>query len=67
MAKTYEQALREVRLQAVISGGISEVGGKKLEGKNGFWYLDGELVTDIEAFLATISVDEAAVREEMGK
>ena len=48
-------------------GGISEVGGKKLEGKNGFWYLDGELVTDIEGLLAQISVDDAAVREEMGR
>ena len=67
MAKTYEQALREVRLQAVISGGISHIDGKELKGENGFWYLDGELVTDIEGMLAMISVDDVAVREEMGR
>jgi hypothetical protein len=65
MAKTYEQALREVRLMAVMSGGIAYVDGKELTGKNGFWYLGGELITDIEAFLAKIPVDEKAVKEEM--
>lgn len=63
--KTYEEALRNVRISAVISGGIAYVDGKELTGKNGFWYLDGELVTDIEGFLAKIPVDEEAVKEEM--
>lgn len=65
MAKTYEEALREARFMAVINGGISEVDGKELTGKNGYWYLDGELVTDIPALLEKIPVDEGYVRELM--
>lgn len=65
MAKTYEQALRDVRLMAVMSGGIAFVDGKELTGKGGFWYLGGELVTDIEAFLAKVKVDEDYVKQLM--
>ena len=65
--KAYEECLREVRLQAVISGGITSVDGKELVGKNGFWYLGGELVTDIEGFLAKIPVDEQAIKDEMNR
>lgn len=67
MAKTYEEALREARFQAVISGGITQIDGKELKGKNGYWYLDGEKVTDIEGLLEKVAVDEAYVRELMNQ
>ncbi|MDD4804999.1 MAG: hypothetical protein PHN69_07730 [Candidatus Pacebacteria bacterium] len=65
--KTYEEAKREIQFSAVISGGITSVDGKELVGKNGFWYLGGELVADIEGFLAKIPVDEQAIKDEMNR
>lgn len=65
--KTYEECLKEARFSAVISGGISHVDGKELTGKNGYWYLDGELVTDIPALLESIPVDEEYVRSLMAE
>ena len=65
MSKTYEQALAEARFSAVISGGISYVDGKELTGKNGYWYLDGKLVTDIPALLEKIPVDPEYVKSLM--
>lgn len=65
--KTYEEALREVRFSAVISGGVAYVDGKELTGKNGYWYLDGELVTDIPALLERIPVDPEYVKSLMAE
>jgi hypothetical protein len=65
MARTYEQALREARFQAVISGGIATVDGKELKGIDGYWYLDGEKVTDVEGLLEKIQVDEEYVKSLM--
>ena len=48
-----------------MSGGIATVDGKEFTGKGGYWYLDGEKVTDIEAFLKKIPVDEVYVRSLM--
>jgi hypothetical protein len=67
MSKTYEQALAEARFSAVISGGVSHVDGKELTGKNGYWYLDGELVTDIPALLEKVVVDEEYVKSLMAE
>lgn len=64
---TYEQALREARFQAVINGGVSSIDGKELTGKGGYWYLDGEKVTDIEAVLEKVKVDEHYVRQLMAQ
>jgi hypothetical protein len=63
--KTYEDALKEARFSAVICGGVAYVDGKELTGKNGYWYLDGELVTDIPALLERIPVDEEYVKSLM--
>lgn len=65
--KTYNEAKREIQFSAVISGAVSYIEGKELVGKNGFWYLGGELVTDIERFLAKIPVSEDAIKEEMNR
>lgn len=65
MARTYEEALREARFQAVISGGVTQIDGKELKGINGYWYLGGEKVTDIEGMLEKVTVDEAYVQELM--
>ena len=63
--RTYEEALREARFQAVINGGVAMIDGKELTGKNGYWYLDGEKVTDIEAMLEKVQVDEWYVKSLM--
>lgn len=63
--KTYSEALKIARLEAIMSGGIATVDGKEFTGKGGYWYLDGEKVTDIEAFLEKIPVDEVYVRSLM--
>lgn len=65
MKRTYEEALREARFQAVINGGVSTIDGKELKGINGYWYLDGEKVTDIEAMLEKVKVDEWYVKSLM--
>ncbi len=65
--KTYEDALKEARFSAVISGGVAYVDGKELTGKNGYWYLDGEFVTDIPALLERIPVDEEYVKSLMAE
>lgn len=65
MKRTYEEALREARFQAVISGGIATIEGKELKGIGGYWYLDGEKVTDIEALLEKVQVDEDYVKSLM--
>lgn len=63
--RTYEEALREARFQAVINGGVAMIDGKELTGKNGYWYLDGEKVTDVEAMLEKVQVDEWYVKSLM--
>lgn len=65
--KTYEETLREVRLTAVMCGAIAFIDGKELLGKNGYWYLDGELVEDVDALLEKVQVNEEYVREQMNK
>jgi len=63
--RTYEEAKREARFQAVINGGVAMIDGKELTGKNGYWYLDGEKVTDVEAMLEKVQVDEWYVKSLM--
>ena len=63
--RAYEECLRTARLEAIMSGSIATVDGKEFTGKGGYWYLDGEKVTDIEAFLEKIPVDEVYVRSLM--
>jgi len=59
----YEQALREARVQAVTSGGISTVNGKKFTSEGGWWCLGGVKVENIdEQVLPYVEVDEAFVR-----
>lgn len=65
--KTYEQTLREVRLSAIMSGAVASIDGKELTGQGGYWYLDGEKVTDVDAVLEKIEVDEDYVRMLMGQ
>ena len=62
---TYEQAKRQARLEAVMCGGIATIDGKELKGTGGYWYLDGEKVTDIEGMLANVEVDENYVKSLM--
>ena len=63
-----EQALRYARLQAVMCGGVSHINGKKLRGKNGFWYLGLKKVVDPDTeVLPFVAVDPKYVRELMGK
>ena len=63
-----QQALRMARMEAVISGGVSHINGKKLKGKNGYWYLGFKKVTDPDKeVLPFVEVDENYVRELMGK
>ena len=47
------------------NGGVAMIDGKELTGKNGYWYLDGEKVTDIEAMLEKVQVDEWYVKSLM--
>ena len=63
--RTYAEAKREAQFQAVINGGVSTIDGKDLTGIGGYWYLDGEKVTDIEAMLAKVEVDENYVKSLM--
>ena len=63
--RSYADCLRQARMEAIMSGGIATVDGKEFTGKGGYWYLDGEKVTDIEAFLEKIPVDEFYVRSLM--
>jgi hypothetical protein len=62
---TYEQAKRQARLEAVMCGGIAQIDGKDLTGVGGYWYLDGEKVTDIEGMLKKVEVDENYVKSLM--
>ena len=63
-----QQALRYARLQAVMCGGVSHINGKKLKGKNGFWYLGFKKVVDPDTeVLPFVEVDEKYVKELMGK
>lgn len=65
---TREQAMRMAKIQAVVSGGIAFVNGKALTSKNGFWYLDGKKVTDIDSeVLAYVDVDEMYVNQLMAE
>ena len=65
---TILEALREVQKQAIISGGISQVNGKNLTGNNGFWYLDGERVTDLDREVYDhVVVDDNAVLALLGR
>jgi len=59
--KAYDKAKRQARLEAVMCGGIAQIDGKNLVGTGGFWFLDGEKVTDIEAMLEKVPVDETYV------
>lgn len=63
--RTYAEAKREAQFQAVINGGVSTIDGKELTGKGGYWYLDGEKVTDIDAMLEKVQVDEWYVKSLM--
>lgn len=65
--KTYEEANKSLQRQAVESGGIAYVDGKELTGKAGYYYLDGELVTDVDAMLEKIAVDDWYIKVEMGR
>ena len=59
----YEQALKEAKFMAVTCGGISQINGKELTGKDGYWYLDGVKVVDpYEEVLKFVEVDEAYVQ-----
>ena len=63
-----QQALRMARLEAVMSGGVSHINGKKLKGKNGFWYLGFRKVVDPDTEVSPfVEVDEKYVKELMGK
>ena len=63
-----QQALRMARMEAVISGGVAYINGKKLRGKNGYWYLGFKKVIDPDKeVLQFVEVDEKYVRELMGK
>jgi hypothetical protein len=65
---TKEQAVRMARLEAVMSGGVAYINGKKLKGKNGYWYLGFKKVVDPDTeVLPFVEVDEKYVRELMGK
>lgn len=65
MARTYEEALREARFQAVINGGVKYLEGKELTGQGGYWYLDGDKVTDLEGMLKKVQVDDWYVKSLM--
>lgn len=63
---TYEEALKEARFRAVTCGAVSEINGKKLAGKNGYWYLDGKKVEDPDnEVLQYVQVDDEYVRRLM--
>lgn len=63
--RTYEECLRMARLECIMCGGIATIDGKDLTGIGGYWYLDGEKVTDVEAMLAKVEVDENYVKSLM--
>ena len=65
---TKEQAIRMSKMQAVVSGGIAEVNGKKLTSKNAYWYIDGKKVNDVDSeVLDFVDVDEAYVNQLMAE
>ena len=63
-----ETALRLAKFQAVTSGGVAYVNGKELTSRGGYWYLDGEKVTDVDGeVLDFVEVDEGFVRQLMAE
>ena len=51
-----------------MCGGVSHINGKKLKGKNGYWYLGFKKVVDPDTeVLPFVEVDEKYVKELMGK
>jgi hypothetical protein len=61
MAKmTFEEAKRELQFQAVISGGVTQINGKRWTSDGGFILLDGVRVEDPETeVFQHVEVDEA--------
>lgn len=65
---TKEQAIRMAKMQAVMCGGVATVNGKQLTGKNGYMYLDGVKVQDVDnEVLAYVDVDEMYVNQLMAE
>ena len=63
---TKEQATRMAKMQAVMCGGIFEINGKKLTGKNGYMYLDYKKVENIDGDIPVyVDVDDAYVNQLM--
>lgn len=59
---TKQEATRYAKLQAVMSGGVATINGKKLTGQGGYWYLDDKKVEDIDKeVLDFVEVDELYV------
>ena len=58
----YHQALKETKMQALISGGVTQVNGKQLTGQNGYYYLDGEKADPVLDIYPHIEVDEDTVK-----
>lgn len=55
-------------MQAVMCGGVATVNGKQLTGKNGYMYLDGVKVQDVDnEVLAYVDVDEMYVNQLMAE
>lgn len=65
---TREQATRMAKMQAVMCGGIAIINGKQLTGKNGYMYLDGVKVQDVDnEVLAYVNVDDMYVNQLMAE
>ena len=65
---TRKEALKIAQKEAVMCGGVSTINGKKLKGKNGYWYLGFKKVTDIDnEVLKYVPVDENYVNKLIGK
>jgi len=63
---TYDEAKREIRMEMLVSGVIDKIDGKKLISEDGYFYLDGEKVIDIDALLEKImDIDDGLIRARM--
>ncbi len=59
----FSEAVRKTKIEAVTSGAVKEINGKKITSKNGSWFLDGKKVKDVDnEVLCFVAVDDEYVR-----